>query len=456
MPDVVMPRLSDSMEEGTILRWLKSDGDEVKRGDELAEIETDKATMAYEADTDGVLEIVAEEGSTLAIGELIARIGGAAAGTQAQAPAPEEASPQEKPAAQEQAPSKSEPERAGDGGHPAAEPAPPSHAAPSGNGAAAAGQQAPEQEQERTKASPLARRLARERGIDLQAVAGTGPGGRIVRADVEGAGEAQPAAEAPAKEPAAAPTPAPAPVAAAAPVSGPGEPATAKGEVTLQELSRIQQLVARRMAEAKATIPEFTLTTKIDMDRCVELRAQLKELELEAVPSFNDMVVRACALALREYPRANGSYNRDGAFELFSRINVGFAVAATDSLVVPTVFDADTKSLAVIAGETRSLAARVRSGEITPPELSGGTFTVSNLGMFGITEFTAVINPPQAAILAVGAMAPTPVVSGSEIVVRNVMTVTLTSDHRILYGADAAQFLARIKSLLEAPAAMML
>ena len=413
MPDVVMPRLSDSMEEGTILRWLKSDGDEVKRGDELAEIETDKATMAYEADTDGVLEIVAEEGSTLAIGELIARIGETSAGTQQQAPAPEEApapehaASQEKPAAEKQAPTESEPERAGDGGHAAGEPAPPSHAAPSGNGAAAAGEPA-EQEQERTKASPLARRLARERGIDLQAVAGTGPGGRIVRADVEGAGEAQPAAEAPAREPAATPAPARAPVAVAAPVSGPGEPATAKGEVTLQELSRIQQLVARRMAEAKATIPEFTLTTKVDMDRCVELRAQLKELELEAVPSFNDMVVRACALALREYPRANGSYNRDGAFELFSRVNVGFAVAATDSLVVPTVFDADTKSLAVIASETRSLAARVRSGEITPPELSGGTFTVSNLGMFGITEFTAVINPPQAAILAVGAMAPTP------------------------------------------------
>ena len=193
----------------------------------------------------------------------------------------------------------------------------------------------------------------------------------------------------------------------------PSDVGTAKGEVAIEELTRVQQLVARRMAEAKATIPEFTLTTRIDMERCVELRSQLKELELEAVPSYNDMVVRACALALKEYPRANGSYNRDGQFELFSRINVGIAVAATDSLVVPTVFDAASKSLETIAKETRALAERVRSGAITPPELSGGTFTVSNLGMFGITEFTAVINPPQAAILAVGAMAPTPVATAT-------------------------------------------
>jgi pyruvate dehydrogenase E2 component (dihydrolipoamide acetyltransferase) len=168
------------------------------------------------------------------------------------------------------------------------------------------------------------------------------------------------------------------------------------------------------------------------------------------------MVVRACALALREYPRANGSFNRDGKFELYSRINVGIAVAAPDTLVVPTIFDADLKSLGTIAKDSKTAAERVRSGEITPPELSGGTFTVSNLGMFGVSDFTAVINTPQAAILAVGQMAPTPVVRDGEIVVRNIMAVTLTSDHRILYGADAAEFLARIKTLLEAPAASML
>jgi pyruvate dehydrogenase E2 component (dihydrolipoamide acetyltransferase) len=168
------------------------------------------------------------------------------------------------------------------------------------------------------------------------------------------------------------------------------------------------------------------------------------------------MIVRACAVALREYPRANGSYNRDGKFELYSRVNIGIAVAAPDTLVVPTIFDADIKSLGAIARESRAAAERVRSGEITPPELSGGTFTVSNLGMFGVTDFTAVINAPQAAILAVGAMAPAPVVRDGETVIRNMMSITLTSDHRILYGADAAEFLARIKTLLEAPASSML
>jgi pyruvate dehydrogenase E2 component (dihydrolipoamide acetyltransferase) len=188
------------------------------------------------------------------------------------------------------------------------------------------------------------------------------------------------------------------------------------------------------------------------MERCVELRTQLKALGGE-VPSYNDMVVKACALALREYPRANGSY-RDAKFELHSRVNVGVAVAATDALVVPTIFDADRKSLREIARESRALAERVRAGTVTPPELSGGTFTVSNLGMYGVTDFTAVINPPQAAILAVGALAPRAVVREGELVVRNTMGVTLSCDHRILYGADAAQFLARIRELLEQPLAL--
>jgi pyruvate dehydrogenase E2 component (dihydrolipoamide acetyltransferase) len=414
------------MEEGTILRWLKATGDEVERGEELAEIETDKATMTYESDSSGVLEIVAAEGETLPIGTLIARIGGGspslvaaeqpaqgAAPAPAAAPAATEGPPDEAPAA---APA------------PAATPAPPQPEAGTG---------------ERVKASPIARRMAKAQGIDLHALTGTGPGGRIVKADVEGSGGA-----APAPGPAA---PAPPPAA----VTSPGETGTAKGDVTVQELSRTQQVVARRMAEAKATIPEFTLTTKIDMERCVELRAQFKALELEVVPSYNDMIVKACGVALREFPRANGSY-KDGRFELYSRVNVGVAVAAQDALVVPTVFDGDRKTLGVIAAETRALAERVRSGVITPPELSGGTFTVSNLGMYGVTEFVAVINPPQAAILAVGAMAPEPVARDGEVVVRHTMAVTLACDHRILYGADAAQFLSRIRALLEQPAGLML
>src|SRR5205814_7895835 len=210
------------------------------------------------------------------------------------------------------------------------------------------------------------------------------------------------------------------------------------------------------MAESKATAPHFYLSVETDMSRAVDARARLKAAagEGEPVPSFNDMVVKACAIALREHPRANGAY-RDGRLELYSRVNVGVAVAARDALVVPTVFDADTKGLRQTATETRALAERVRDGTITPPELSGGTFTVSNLGMFGISNFAAVINPPQAAILSVGALAPKAVVDGAgRIVARSTMGVTLACDHRILYGAEGAQFLARVRALLEQPPAM--
>jgi pyruvate dehydrogenase E2 component (dihydrolipoamide acetyltransferase) len=410
MSDVLMPRLSDSMEEGTILKWLKASGDQVSRGDELVEIETDKATMTYEADTDGVLEIVAAEGDTLPIGAVIARLGGSNGGPPAEAPdeaAVEVAATVEAPVALQGTPPV------------VAAPAPAVHT----DGA-------------RVKASPVARRIARERGIDLGSVSGSGPGGRIVRADVEGSR----------------PAPAPAPAPAAAPAAG-ADLLKAKGEVTVQELTKTQQVVARRMAASKATVPDFTLQAEIDMERCVELRSRLRELS-DAPPSYNDMIVKACADALRSYPRANGAY-KDERFELYSRVNVGVAVAAEDSLVVPTVFDADLKGLMQIAAETRALAERVRSGAITPPELSGGTFTVSNLGMFAISNFTAVINPPQAAILAVGAMTPRPVARDGEVVVRQTMAVTLACDHRILYGAEAAQFLGRIRELLEEPLAML-
>jgi pyruvate dehydrogenase E2 component (dihydrolipoamide acetyltransferase) len=241
---------------------------------------------------------------------------------------------------------------------------------------------------------------------------------------------------------------------------------TAKGEATTIELSRTQQTVARRMAESKATIPDFTLQIDVDMEECVQLRGQLKQLSTPGgaaepvahpheVPTYNDMVVKASALALREHPHANGSY-RDGRVQVYSRVNVGVAVAAEGALVVATVFDADEKSLGEIARETRALAERVRAATITPPELGGGTFTVSNLGMYGVKSFTAIINPPQAGILSVGALAPRAVVRGGELVARNTMTLTLACDHRILYGAEAAQFLARIRELLEAPAALTL
>jgi pyruvate dehydrogenase E2 component (dihydrolipoamide acetyltransferase) len=209
------------------------------------------------------------------------------------------------------------------------------------------------------------------------------------------------------------------------------------------------------MAESKATIPDFTLAIDVDMERCVALRAELKRISSDDAPTFNDMVVKACALALREHPRANGSY-KDGTLQLHSRVNVGVAVAAQDALVVPTVFDADTKALGEIARETRTLAARVRDGAITPPELGGGTFTVSNLGMYGVRSFTAIVNPPQAAILSVGAVEQRAVVRDDDLLARHTMTLTLVCDHRILYGADAATFLARIRELLHAPASLTL
>ncbi len=212
----------------------------------------------------------------------------------------------------------------------------------------------------------------------------------------------------------------------------------------------MQQTIARRMAESKATIPDFTLQADVDMEECVKLRAQLKAISSEDAPTYNDMVVKACALALREHPRANGSY-KDGALQLHSRVNVGVAVAAQDALVVPTVFDADSKALGEIAREARALAARVRDGSITPPELGGGTFTVSNLGMYGIKSFNAIINPPQAAILSVGSVEQRVVVRDGGLTPRHTMTLTLVCDHRILYGADAAEFLARIRELLQAP-----
>jgi pyruvate dehydrogenase E2 component (dihydrolipoamide acetyltransferase) len=294
----------------------------------------------------------------------------------------------------------------------------------------------------RAKASPLARRIASELGVDLAGLQGSGPGGRIVRKDVEANASRRPASPPPAE-----------PV----PAAQGSSQETAKGKTTVLELSKLQQVVARRMSESKATAPHFYLTAEVDMGAAVATRARIKEISSEGdpIPSFNDMVLKACAIALRRFPRANGAY-RDGRFELYSRVNVGIAVAAEDALVVPTVFDVDRKGLREIAAEARTLAAKVRDSSITPPELSGATFTVSNLGMFGITEFSAVINPPQAAILAVGAMGEAPVVVDGRVVVRHRMEISLSCDHRILYGADAAQFLARIRELLEEPLALVL
>jgi pyruvate dehydrogenase E2 component (dihydrolipoamide acetyltransferase) len=434
MPEVVMPRLSDSMEEGTILSWLKQVGDEVAVGDELVEIETDKANMAYESDVGGTLsEILAKEGETLPIGTPIALIGDSGEG------------PTATPAGPVSDRGLSLPGESSRSSPPAGETGKDSTEAP-----------AAEAEHERVKASPLARRLARERGLELSSLHGSGPGGRIVKSDVEGA--APPVGDAVGGTPTDT-------------VGGGGSPAvagpaglgagpsveTAKGETRTQDLNKTQQTIARRMAESKATAPHFYLTIEIDMSKAVEARSAIKVAarEGDAVPSFNDMVVKACAIALRELPKANGAY-RDGRFELYSRVNVGVAVAAPEALVVPTVFDADRKGLRQIAADTRALAAKVRDGSITPPELSGGTFTVSNLGMYGIDSFEAVINMGQAAILSVGAIREAPAVRDGEIVPAQLMKATIACDHRILYGAEGAEFLARVKALLEEPVTLAL
>ena len=382
MAEVVMPRLSDSMEEGTILQWLKQVGDEVAVGEELVEIETDKANMAYESDVAGTLsEILVQEGDTVAIGTPIARVGDSDGSPTAPSAGPVAAGdPPPPPVA----------EASSGAGPPATPPAEQAEEAGPETPAAATGAPAASRSSGdgRPKASPLARRLAKELGVELGQLVGSGPAGRIVKADVQKAASAGGAGAGPAEAPQ---------------FSG---PETAKGQVAYEDLSKLQATVARRMAESKATAPHFYLQAEIDMSRAVEARSLLKSAakEGEVVPSFNDMVVKACALALRDHPRANGAY-RDGRFELYSRVNVGIAVAARDSLVVPTIFDADHKGLRQIAEHSRALAERVRDGSITPPELSGATFTVSNLGMFGIDSFAAVINPPQAPILAVGAIA---------------------------------------------------
>jgi pyruvate dehydrogenase E2 component (dihydrolipoamide acetyltransferase) len=375
--EIVMPRLSDSMEEGTIVAWLVRPGDHVDEGQPLVEVETDKASVVYEAQAAGVLiEVRVAEGESVAVGAPIAVLGEAGENIKV--------------------------------------------------GAQVAGARRP-------KASPLARRIAAERGVDLAAVAGSGPKGRVTRADVD---RAAPAVGSP-------PTPAP------AAVNG------AKGGSTVHELSRSQQTIARRMAESRATVPDIELRAEVQAHELAALREQLREVT-DPPPSLNDFIVKASALALRRFPRVNAAY-RDGAVETFERVNVGVAVAAEETLLVPTIFDADAKSVVEIGTQARTLAARARDGSITPAELSGATFTVSNLGMFGIDSFSAVINSPQSAILAVGAMRRRPVVdeeSGS-IVARPTLQLTLACDHRVLYGADGARFLTYVRELLERPLSLL-
>ena len=401
MLEVTMPRLSDQMEEATVTQWLKAPGDAVARGEPLVEVETDKATMVYEAEFDGVLdEIVVGNGETAALGAVIAR----ATGTGRGASPATVAGPAPAPAAAAPAPAVTAPASSGNGGGPG-----------------------------RHRATPVARRLAGELGISLDGVSGTGPGGRIVRADVRRASRSD------------------APVAAGAPAAT----APAPSGSTEVELTPTQRTIAQRMTASRAEIPEFTLEAEIDMEAAAALRKELRALGRDPLPSFNDLVVKATALALRRHPGLNASW-ADGRVLRHERVNVGIAVATDDALYVPTIPDADRRSVFEIAALSRELVGKIGDGSITLAELGGGTFTVSNLGMFGVRRFQAVINPPQAAILAVGAVARRPAVDDEgEIVARYEMDVVLSCDHRVVYGADGARFLQTLTTLLEHPVGLV-
>lgn len=440
-----MPKLSDTMEEGTIVEWKKKTGDEVKQGDVLAEVESDKATFDLEAETGGVLSILVEQGVPAKIGAPIATIGEASAapakGKSAAPPAaakpkaPEASPPavdEEKQAAAS-APPRQEPadkteeidERAAEPPHPAA---PATQAGPT---SPASGE-----DEQHLKASPLAKRLAAETGVDLASLKGSGPEGRIVKEDVlAAAGTTRPAER---RRPAAAPRQA-----------GP--------DVELVDPSRMQATIARRMVEAKSTVPEFTVTVEARVDQAVSMRQQLKD----SVPgadkvTMTDMLVRACALALRKFPEVNSSWV-DGRFQRKRAVNIGLAVAPSQGmgLLVPVVHDADAKDLIQISIESRQVIERARSGRPNEGDLSGATFSISNLGMFGVDEFVAIINPPEAAILAVGAIKDVPVVEAGRIVPGKVMRMTLTVDHRVFYGATAAQFMAEVRRLVENPVTLV-
>lgn len=456
MPDITMPKMGFDMQEGTIVRWLKKPGDEVRRGEPIAEIETDKVTIEIEAFASGILtEIVVQEGQSAPVNAVIARLDG---GNGAQAPAPA--------APVAEAPAASAPT--------AEAPAPVAPQPVAETPAAEAGE---------IRASPLARRLAREHGIDLRQVRGTGPGGRIVKEDIEAYLAARGASPAPAPAPApppapvapvqAAPAPAPTPAAPApaptpaapppAPVAPPPTPApapvsappTAAGVVT--PLSNMRKTIARRMLQSWQQFPHIFVSIEVDMGAALALRAQANAGRAkEEQFSVNDMVVKACAGALLAFPNLNASYSDEGIIR-HPTVNIAIAVALESGLMAPVVMNCQDRSLGSIARETKRLVALAREGKITPDLLQGGTFTVSNLGMYGITEFTSIITPPQAASLAVGAIRRVPAFKddSDEVVAKHLMMLTLSADHRVTDGAEVALFLNEVKRLLEQPLALL-
>ncbi len=436
---VELPRLTDTMEEGVIAQWHVAVGDKVKRGQVIAEIETDKATMEFESfDAGIVLKLVAEEGETLELGAAIAvfgKKGEDAAATLAAwkggGTAAPEAEAEAAPAAAEQAEQAEQAEKVED----AEEAAPAAEAASSSSA-----------EDERIPASPLARRLARENDLELSSIPGSGPHGRVIKADVIKAADATKASPASAKQEVARPKSTPA---TGKDVDHDGRP-YASFEDRPIKLTPMRKTIAKRMTQSKRDIPHINLTIPIFMDAAAAVRKELNGVLSGVKISFNDILIYAVAKALRAHPRVNACYTPEGLIE-YGDVHVGVAVAVEGGLVVPVVRFADQKTLKRISLDIRDLGKRAKDKSLKPDEMTGSTFTVSNLGMFGIESFTAVINPGEGAILAVGRIADEAVVEGGEVVIRKVMRATLCSDHRVFDGADNARFLATLKKILEAP-----
>ncbi|MEM6632584.1 MAG: pyruvate dehydrogenase complex dihydrolipoamide acetyltransferase [Bacteroidota bacterium] len=428
MAEVIeMPRLSDTMEEGVIAAWHKKVGDEVSSGDLLTEIETDKATMDFESPEDGVLlHIGVEEGKGIPVGSLLAIIGGKDEDISAILASYSNGS--------------------GNGGAPAATPTPevsqPSEPTPVATASAAVAVAAPVAtavSNDAIKASPLAKAMAKERGIDLAQVAGSGDNGRIVKRDIE---NFQPSA-----------TPAVKTLTPSTPLSSPLSELTAQGAFEEVGLSQMRKTIARRLSESKFTAPHFYVTMDIDMGNVVAVRKQLNEISPVKI-SFNDIIIRATASALRQHPQVNASWQGD-KIRYNHEIHIGMAVAVEEGLLVPVIRNADAKTFSQIATETKDLAGKARERKLDPSAWTGNTFSISNLGMFGVEEFTAIINPPDACILAVGGIRKEPVVKDDEIVIGHRMKVTLSCDHRVVDGATGAAFLVTLREMLEDPMRML-
>ncbi|ALM49782.1 pyruvate dehydrogenase [Flavobacterium psychrophilum] len=419
---VTMPRLSDTMTEGTVATWLKKEGDTVKEGDILAEIETDKATMEFESFNAGtLLKIGIQEGQTAPVDSLLAIIG--PAGTDVSGVTGKEGSNPAAESKSEEAPKEDKKEEAA--------PAPKAEeAAPATNDSG------------RLFVSPLARKIAEEKGVNLNQVKGSGENGRIVKKDIESytPQAAQPAAQATAPQGAA---------------KAEAKPFVPAGEVSTEEVknNQMRKTIARRLAESKFTAPEYSLTIELDMDNAIASRGVINAVPDTKV-SFNDLVVKACAMALRKHPQVNTQW-KDDVTVYNKHISIGVAVAVEDGLLVPVLKFTDNMSLSQIGATVKDLAGKAKNKKLAPADMEGSTFTVSNLGMFGIQEFTSIINQPNSAILSVGAIIQKPVVKDGQIVVGNVMKVTLTCDHRTVDGATGAQFLQTLKQYIENPVTML-